>query len=154
MSQLQMAQAGVACAPKPIAARAFMARPMHNIKHQQRHSLHVTSVASIDIEALEAESVATAIPPPAITSRGRKASRRYNEQAAKVPAKTSALAPIDALKIVLSTASTKFNETVEVHARLNIDPKYSDQQLRATVSLPQGTGEESELARGGFYPRN
>ena len=143
VSQLQLAQAGVAHAPRAIAPRApaFAARPLQQIKHQQRHALQMTSAAAVDFEALEAESLATVTPTPAATtSRGSKASRRYREQAAKVPSKTTALAPLDAIKLVLSTASAKFSETIEVHARLNIDPKYTDQQLRATVSLPKGTG--------------
>jgi large subunit ribosomal protein L1 len=49
-------------------------------------------------------------------------------------------APAEAIDIVKKNATAKFNETVEIHIRLGVDPKKSDQNVRGTVVLPHGTG--------------
>ncbi|MBC8794071.1 MAG: 50S ribosomal protein L1 [Tagaea sp. CACIAM 22H2] len=52
----------------------------------------------------------------------------------------------EAVKIVKSRASTKFNETVEVAMNLGIDPRQADQQVRGMVALPNGTGKSVRVA--------
>lgn len=47
----------------------------------------------------------------------------------------------DAFKLVTETATTKFDENVDVAVRLGVDPKQSDQQVRGSVSLPNGVGK-------------
>ncbi|TVQ64610.1 MAG: 50S ribosomal protein L1 [Spirulina sp. DLM2.Bin59] len=74
----------------------------------------------------------------------KKVSRRLREALAKV--EDRAYEPMEALNLVKETATAKFDETVEVHIRLGIDPKYTDQQLRTTVALPKGTGQTVRVA--------
>jgi large subunit ribosomal protein L1 len=74
----------------------------------------------------------------------RKLSRRLQELHSKVEERP--YEPIEALNLLKETATAKFPESAEAHIRLGIDPKYTDQQLRTTVSLPKGTGQVVRVA--------
>ena len=50
--------------------------------------------------------------------------------------------PSDAIQVVKDLSFAKFDETVEVAARLGVDPRQADQVVRGTVSLPHGTGKD------------
>ncbi len=54
--------------------------------------------------------------------------------------------PTEALALVKSMASAKFDETVEFAARLGVDPRKADQMVRGTVALPSGTGKDVRVA--------
>ena len=75
----------------------------------------------------------------------KKQSRRMRELLQKVE-EDKAYQPIEALQLLKETATAKFDETAEAHIKLGIDPKYTDQQLRTTVSLPKGTGQTVRVA--------
>jgi large subunit ribosomal protein L1 len=75
----------------------------------------------------------------------RKVSRRHKENLEKT--KNTVYSDLQAAIAALKeTATAKFVESVELHANLNIDPKYADQQLRTTVTLPNGIGKQVRIA--------
>jgi large subunit ribosomal protein L1 len=74
-----------------------------------------------------------------------KLSRRHKENVEKT--KNKIYSNLDqAVEVLQETATAKFVESVELHANLNIDPKYADQQLRTTVTLPHGVGKQVTIA--------
>ena len=75
----------------------------------------------------------------------RTLSRRHKENVEKT--KNKIYSNLDqAIQVLQETGTAKFIESVELHANLNIDPKYADQQLRTTVTLPHGVGKQVIIA--------
>lgn len=79
-----------------------------------------------------------------------KKGKKYVEAASKVE-KGVSYTKEDAIKLVKETAVTKFDSSVEIAMRLNLDTKKADQQLRGAIVLPNGTGKTKKvlvLAKG------
>ena len=73
-----------------------------------------------------------------------KRSKRYLAMLEKVD-KVKLYGLREALELLAEFPKAKFDETVEVHIRLGVDPRHADQQVRGTVSLPHGTGQEKRV---------
>jgi large subunit ribosomal protein L1 len=71
-------------------------------------------------------------------------SKAYAEKAKQVEKKR--YSPKEAVKLLKQLKPAKFDETVELHFNLGIDPRHADQQLRGTLILPHGTGKEVRIA--------
>ena len=79
-----------------------------------------------------------------------KKGKKYVEAAAKIE-KCRAYTKEEAIKLVKETSTTKFDSSVEIAIRLNLDTKKADQQLRGAIVLPNGTGKSKKvlvLAKG------
>jgi len=72
-------------------------------------------------------------------------SKRYKNLKEQVD-KTKVYSIDEAVKMLIKNASSKFDESVEVHIRTGVDPKQADQQIRGTIVLPHGTGKEKRIA--------
>jgi large subunit ribosomal protein L1 len=71
--------------------------------------------------------------------------KKYTDAAKKFD-RDQLFTPTEALELVKNLASAKFDETVELAARLGVDPRKADQMVRGTVALPSGTGKDVRVA--------
>lgn len=81
-----------------------------------------------------------------------KRGKKYQDSV-KLFDRQQAYDPAEALDICQKTAKAKFDESIEISARLGVDPRYADQQVRGTVVLPHGTGKTVRVlvfAKGEF----
>ncbi|NLN76740.1 MAG: 50S ribosomal protein L1 [Armatimonadetes bacterium] len=74
-----------------------------------------------------------------------KRGKRYTE-AAKTVGDGGVKSPQEAIELVKSAASAKFDETVDVAIQLGVDPKHGDQMVRGNTTLPHGTGKVKKVA--------
>ena len=70
--------------------------------------------------------------------------KKYQESAKKID-KNALYDTADAMKLVVDTATAKFDETVELHVKLGVDSRHADQQVRGAIVLPHGTGKTQRV---------
>ena len=70
--------------------------------------------------------------------------KKYVESS-KLVDKNVLYTPAEALDLAVKTAKAKFDETIELHVRLGVDPRHADQQVRGAVVLPNGTGKSVKV---------
>ena len=97
------------------------------------------------------EAVAKKGPKPITRPRIERRGKKYQEAAKKVE-KDTVYNLNEALKLATKTNPAKFDASVEIHARLGVDPRQADQNIRSTVILPNGTGKDVKVAV--FAPEN
>lgn len=66
-------------------------------------------------------------------------------ESSKIIDKSKSYESADALQLVIDTAKAKFDETIELHVKLGVDPRHADQQVRGVVVLPNGTGKKIKV---------
>ncbi|KAG8646238.1 50S ribosomal protein L1, chloroplastic isoform X2 [Manihot esculenta] len=117
-------------------------------------SLAAEAEVADEVEGREAGDAATATVAPPKRKKGKAAlplkrdrtrSKRFLE-IQKLRENKQEYDINTAISLLKQMTNSKFVETAEAHFRLNIDPKYNDQQLRATVNLPKGTGQTVKVA--------
>lgn len=96
-------------------------------------------------QSAEAEAHMKRGPVPVTRPKAERRSKKFKEVAKKVEAgKAYNLA--DAVKLAAETSPVKFDASVEVHVVLGVDPRQADQNIRTTVTLPNGTGKTVRVA--------
>lgn len=112
-------------------------------KHQEEVKAEEERQARKEEKAAEPEKKAG--PKPITRSRLERRGKNYRKVNEKVE-KGKAYKLEEAVKLAIETSPVKFDATLEMHFRLGVDPRQADQNIRATVTLPAGTGKDTKVA--------
>lgn len=93
----------------------------------------------------DAESHVKKGPKPVTRPKLERRGKKFQDVAKKVE-KDKAYSLTDAMKLAAETSPVKFDASVEIHVVLGVDPRQADQNIRSTVSLPNGTGKTVRVA--------
>jgi len=107
---------------------------------EERKAKHDTTPQSTEAEA-HSKKGPKPVTRPLIERRGKN----YQKAAALVDTAT-VYSLTDAMELATKTNPSKFDASVEIHVRLGVDPRQADQNIRATVSLPNGSGKTVRVA--------
>lgn len=100
-----------------------------------------------DTTPQDEEAVANSKKGPTPVTRPKLERRGKNyKKAAEQVEKDKVYSIAEALEVATKTNTTKFDASVELHVRLGVDPRQADQNIRATVSLPHGSGKTVRVA--------
>ena len=114
---------------------------IEEVKAEEARQERKKERAAKEIEAANKPKGATPITRPRIERRGKKYQEAY-----KLIGKDKIYNLKDALELAIKTSPVKFDASVEVHARLGVDPRQADQNIRTTLVLPSGNGKEVRVA--------
>ena len=112
-------------------------------KHQEEVKAEEERQARKAEKAAEPEKKAG--PKPVTRSRLERRGKNYRKVSEKIE-KNKAYSLEEAVKLAIETSPVKFDATLEMHFRLGVDPRQADQNIRATVTLPAGTGKDTKVA--------
>ena len=132
--------------------KAEAEEPEHFAKSGKKSKKHIEEVKAEEArqarkeerkaeEAAEKPKGAKPVTRPRIERRGKK----YQE-AAKQIEKGKIYGLKEAIELAVKTSPVKFDASVEIHARLGVDPRQADQNIRTTIVLPNGNGKTVKVA--------
>jgi large subunit ribosomal protein L1 len=117
-----------------------LAEAEEKVEKEERKAAHDTTPQSDEAKASDKKG-----PAPKTRSLLERRGKNYRKVAEQVEAgKLYTLE--EAVTLATKTNPTKFDATVELHINLNVDPRQADQNVRATVALPHGTGKTIRVA--------
>ena len=114
---------------------------IEEVKAEEERQERKKERAAADAAAAAKPKGTTPITRPKLERRGKK-----YQDVAKLIEKGKAYSLKDALDLAIKTSPVKFDASVEVHARLGVDPRQADQNIRTTLVLPNGNGKSVRVA--------